>query len=568
MIIRKLFFAVFLLSSGAAFTQIEPVINEEWIPESKMEQHEAFTNGDYAFPAKPRNMWQIGLHLGLPQVAGDVRTDPFSPNHSPAWGAGLNIRKGLGYSTSLRLHGMFGFAYGQDYTYGAKTFNKVVNGAFANSVNPDAYSSGADYSDVTDPLRDSLWVYNYRTKIIDGSLDFIVKINSLNFHNATPKMSVYVFGGAGVLTYNTDYDALDAGGNEYLFDSVFVNDPAVGQDPDEDKIRLDEIRALMDGEYETQAEVANQAKTTGENDATVINPMVSVGGGIGFKLGKRVELGIEHRASYIFDDLIDGERWEYSRSGREFIENGAFSDHNDIVHYTSIVVGVNLGSKSQLPTWEVNPLNFIYNKLAEIDPDELLKDTDDDGVIDRLDREPDTAAGTPVDTHGVSLDSDKDGCKDSEDPEPFSTPNLPIENCQNQWLTENDVNEIIDERLKKFDPGSGTNWYLPMIFFDLDKSKVRPEEVSKLEHVYEIMSQYPKLKVEVVGHADTRASESYNLKLSEDRAKASISYLTAKGIPTGSFVMKYVGETDNMIPNARNEAEHQQNRRVEFHIVK
>jgi len=172
-----------------------------------------------------------------------------------------------------------------------------------------------------------------------------------------------------------------------------------------------------------------------------------------------------------------------------------------------------------------------------------------------------------VDTHGVSLDSDKDGCIDSEDPEPFSTPNLPIENCQNVYVTENRVNEIIDERLAEYTPSSGSNWYLPMIFFDLDKSNIRPDAVASLANIADIMEQYDKLKVEVVGYTDTRASESYNLKLSEERAKSAIEYLTSKGVSEGRFVMKYEGESNNLIPDARREAEHQMNRRVEFHIV-
>ncbi|MBC8046422.1 MAG: OmpA family protein [Fimbriimonadaceae bacterium] len=561
MITRKLLIAVLLLVSGAAFAQIEPVINEDWIPEGKMEQHESFTNGDYAFPAKPRNMWQVGINVGLPQLAGDVRTEPFAPNHGPSWGVGLNIRKGLGYVASLRLNGMFGYAHGQDYVSGSKNSNKVLNGSFAGSSNPDKYSTGADYSD-------SSWIYNYKTKLMSGGLDIMFNLNNINFHNATPKTYLYAFAGAGILTYSTKHDALDANGDVYDFNAILNNGDSSQNDPGVTEQVLDDLHNLLDGEYETQAEVANQNKNVGDNDVTVLNPAVSLGAGVSWKLGGRVELGLEHRVTYYFDDLADGERWEYARNQGQFNENSAFSDHYDFLHYTQIVLGVNLGSKSQKPTWEVNPLNFVYNKLAELDPDELLKDTDDDGVIDRLDREADTPAGTPVDTHGVSLDSDKDGCKDSEDPEPFSTPNLPIENCQNQWLTRDDVNDIIDERLKDYQKGTGTNWFLPMIFFDLDKSNVRPSEVYKLEQVNEIMNQYTKLTVEVVGHADTRASEAYNLKLSENRAKASIQYLTGKGIAESRFVMKYMGETDNLIPEARREDEHQQNRRVEFHIVK
>lgn len=564
MITRKLLIAVFLLMSGAAFAQIEPVINEEWIPESRMDQHESFMNGDYAFPAKPRNMWQIGLHLGLPQISGDVRSEPFpQDNHGIAWGAGLNIRKGLGYVTSLRLNGMYGYAYGQDYVTGAKNDNKVLNGQFAtNDPAIENYSDGANY-------KDSIFVYNYKTKLMAGNLDLMFNLNNINFHKAEPKMLFYTYVGVGILVYNT---LMDAGtGNTDPYDGVapdpydFANDVFAGADPtvsqnDEGEIdrRLEALHGMLDGEYETQAETASQKRS--DDKSNVYNPAVSAGLGLSWRLGNRCELGVEHRISYYFDDLADGERWG---------DDGQFTPHNDLLQYTQIVFGVSLGSKSDISTWEKNPLNFVYNKLSEIDPANLLKDSDDDGVIDYLDREANTPAGTPVDTHGVSLDSDKDGCKDSEDPEPFSTPNLPIENCQNVWLDRDDVQTMIDDAFNKRPIPTGSNWYLPMIFFDLDKYNIRPEAVPQLEYVAEIMTQYPKLNIEVVGHTDTRASESYNLKLSENRAKEAINYLTSKkGISQGRFIMKYSGEADNLIPNARNEAEHQQNRRVEFHIAK
>lgn len=135
-------------------------------------------------------------------------------------------------------------------------------------------------------------------------------------------------------------------------------------------------------------------------------------------------------------------------------------------------------------------------------------------------------------------------------------------------MTDERVNELIDARFAK-QPAAATNWYLPMIFFDLDKSKIRPDAVPQLAYIADIMTQYPKMKVELVGHTDTRGSESYNLKLSEDRAKAALDYLTSiKKIDQSRFIMKYEGEANNLIPNARQEAEHQTNRRVEFHIAK
>jgi outer membrane protein OmpA-like peptidoglycan-associated protein len=48
-------------------------------------------------------------------------------------------------------------------------------------------------------------------------------------------------------------------------------------------------------------------------------------------------------------------------------------------------------------------------------PKPVFDDADGDGVVDQLDREPNTPAGCPVDTHGVSKDTDGDGVPDCKD---------------------------------------------------------------------------------------------------------------------------------------------------------
>lgn len=548
MITRKILTIALLAISSASFAQIESVVNEEWIPESRMEQQEQFNAGDYAYPAKPRSKWNIGISLGVPYVTGDVATDPFGGHDGLGMGFGLNIRKGWGYLVSVRAHGNYGVTYGQNYTPVTYEKNDRINGTLAND-STFAYDA-ADYASTA-----SQYIPNYKTTAMSGGLDFILNLNNVNFHKAESRFLPYVFGGVGVMSYNVKYNALDANGNIYDYDTLIITYRNV-----ED--REPEVDAIMDDTYETQADFDGNTKD--DNDPSTLRVTGDFGGGLLWRLGAKgnFEVGVEHRLSWTGDDLLDGQRWELG---------GTQSSATDFYHFTSLTLGVNIGKNAQQPLWEVNPLGFIYSKLSELDVANLLADADDDGVVDYLDREPNTPAGTPVDTHGVALDSDKDGCPDSEDPEPFSTPNMPIENCQNVFVTENRVNEIIDERLKDYVPGNsgtGGNWYLPMIFFDLDKTNIRPDAVASLANVADIMKQYSKLKVEVIGYADTRASESYNLKLSEDRAKAAIEYLTSKGVDQSRFVMKYEGETNNLIPDAKREAEHQMNRRVEFHIVK
>lgn len=539
MISRKLTIAALMLYSTLAFAQVST------------------NSGGSSFPPKPTDQWQIGLHLGLPMLEGDVRAEPFGGAHGPAFGVGLNIRKSLGYLVSLRLHGMYANTYGMEFVQGSFAFNKTLNGAFSDAIaagNDPAnyYSTGANYTG-------NVWVPNYKAQLGHGSLDVMFNMNNLNFHTAQSNVFVYGFAGIGGFLYKTSYDALDANGNEYDFSTILAG---FGSQNTSQQDRIDALHAVLDGDYETQAEVANPAsRTEGEVRATWIrNPSLSGGLGISYRVGSKIELSLEERATYFFDDLADGYRWQL---------DGEYTNNYDILLYTSLNVGYNLGSEESTdPLWMVNPLTYLYDKVNEIDPDNMLKDSDNDGVIDRLDKEPGTPEGTPVDTHGVSLDSDKDGCPDSEDPEPFSSPVLPMENCQNVHLTQDWVENYVDQRLKDYTPGTASDWILPYIFFDLNKSDIRPDAVPALNQVAEIMSRYSRLNVEVVGHTDTRAGEDYNMKLSENRARNSINYLTSKGVAESRLKIVYKGESENLIKDADTEAEHQMNRRVEFHIIK
>ena len=67
------------------------------VPSRRMPQHTEFMNGTYNYPAKPRNMWEVGIKGGSFTIGGDVASRFFSP------GFGVHVRKALGYVFSLRL---------------------------------------------------------------------------------------------------------------------------------------------------------------------------------------------------------------------------------------------------------------------------------------------------------------------------------------------------------------------------------------------------------------------------------------------------------------------------------
>lgn len=112
---------------------------------------------------------------------------------------------------------------------------------------------------------------------------------------------------------------------------------------------------------------------------------------------------------------------------------------------------------------------------------------------------------------------------------------------------------------------------IPIIYFDLDKSVIRKDAAFELEKVLAAMQQYPKMKIDVRSHTDSRQTHEYNAKLSDKRAKATIAWLIKNGIDTKRLTGKGYGETQLVNHCADGVkctgAEHQANRRSEFIIV-
>ncbi|MFY0715257.1 OmpA family protein [Seonamhaeicola sp. NFXS20] len=112
---------------------------------------------------------------------------------------------------------------------------------------------------------------------------------------------------------------------------------------------------------------------------------------------------------------------------------------------------------------------------------------------------------------------------------------------------------------------------IPMIYFDFDKSNIRPEAAVELQKIVEVMNQYPELKIDIRSHTDSRGSDAYNEALSDRRAKSTMHYLISQGISKDRLTSKGYGEyqlvnhCSNGVPCSKEE--HQANRRSEFIVV-
>lgn len=68
------------------------------------------------------------------------------------------------------------------------------------------------------------------------------------------------------------------------------------------------------------------------------------------------------------------------------------------------------------------------------------------------------------------------------------------------------------------------------IYFEYNKWNITNQAVTELDKVLFAMQKFPNLKIKIESHTDSRGSDKYNLKLSDDRAKSTMEYLISKGI--------------------------------------
>jgi outer membrane protein OmpA-like peptidoglycan-associated protein/tetratricopeptide (TPR) repeat protein len=110
---------------------------------------------------------------------------------------------------------------------------------------------------------------------------------------------------------------------------------------------------------------------------------------------------------------------------------------------------------------------------------------------------------------------------------------------------------------------------LNAIYFDFDKSNINAKAAFELDKLVVLMTKYPELVVNATSHTDSRGSDSYNLELSDRRAKTTVQYVISKGIEASRISGEGKGESEQLVTcgSKCTQEDHQLNRRSEFNIV-
>jgi outer membrane protein OmpA-like peptidoglycan-associated protein len=103
------------------------------------------------------------------------------------------------------------------------------------------------------------------------------------------------------------------------------------------------------------------------------------------------------------------------------------------------------------------------------------------------------------------------------------------------------------------------------VLFDTNSSALAPGAYERLRSVAASLQRYPDTNIVVKGHTDSSGAESYNLKLSEERAENVRKYLVAEGVSASRITAIGFGEAYPLVSNDTSSGR-QQNRRVELEI--
>jgi len=187
-------------------------------------------------------------------------------------------------------------------------------------------------------------------------------------------------------------------------------------------------------------------------------------------------------------------------------------------------------------------------------------DNDKDGI-------PDTADQCPNDAEDFDKFEDSDGCPDPDN-DKDQIPDVK-DKCPNDPETYNGYQDQdgCPDKGKVIVEGNEI-LILEKVQFETDSARILPASNEILDAVAATLKGHPEFTlIEVAGHADERASDEHNLKLTKARAASVMDALRARGIPASHIVSQGYGEWCPL-DNASNPTAWEKNRRVEFKVVK
>ncbi|MCG9792643.1 OmpA family protein [Flavobacterium algicola] len=211
----------------------------------------------------------------------------------------------------------------------------------------------------------------------------------------------------------------------------------------------------------------------------------------------------------------------------------------------------------------------LYGQITDVDSKEPLPNA----KVSLFDKKFTEIATTTADANGnytFKVDCGKTYYVRAEQPD-YNTREEKVTTSTEKGRTE--LNIALEKITCKVSVGDdlGHCFGIKLIYFDLDKSDIRPQAELDLEKILDVLRQYPNMKLDIRSHTDSRGSFKYNESLSDRRAKATIKWLVQNGVTADRLIGKGYGEyqlVNKCVDGVScTEEEHQFNRRSEFIIT-
>jgi OOP family OmpA-OmpF porin len=200
-------------------------------------------------------------------------------------------------------------------------------------------------------------------------------------------------------------------------------------------------------------------------------------------------------------------------------------------------------------------------------------DSDGDGVIDQLDKCPNTPKGTRVDGAGCPLPEPRKVTVVKQVIEP-----VPLNFDNNECPVKTDlpdrdrdgVEDAIDQCPNtpcdfSVDKNGCPIKAILRIHFDTAKWDIKPESLPKVEKFAQFLLKNKGSLVRIEGHTDSRGSDNYNMVLSKKRAESVRKKLIELGVSPSRLTAVGKGEKEPIATNKTAEGM-AKNRRIEVHL--
>jgi OOP family OmpA-OmpF porin len=287
--------------------------------------------------------------------------------------------------------------------------------------------------------------------------------------------------------------------------------------------------------YKVKTAAGSGALTDYAAGKTISELIIPVGVGAKFKLSERVNLDLGWTINFVDGDNLDGlyrgsnDKYNYAYGGLEFALGSGkqLAWHNPVaLTYDEALQAKQTANalKSDLDAQKAE------NAKLRSEMNDLLKDSDGDGVADKLDKCPGTPAGTVVDGSGCPL-------------------KVPAPVVQEKVIITEADRRVVADAIKNLE-------------FDLGKATIRAKSYATLNRVAALLIE-KNFSLKLAGHTDNTGSAALNMRLSKDRAESVKAYLVSQGANASRIEATGYGMNQPIASN-KTAAGRQQNRRVEF----